>query len=51
MTIPNSADFALSHFEGSISSYYKLPWYKKMFRKEPYYYFYNSIYSPYGYYY
>ena len=44
MTIPNSASFALYHFEKNVSTYYRLPWYMKLFRKDPYYYFYNSIY-------
>ena len=43
LKIPNDADFAFYYFTTNVKTYYKLPWYKKMLRKEPYYYFYNPV--------
>lgn len=44
MTIPNSANNAMYHFETSISTYYKLPWYIQWFANDLFYYFNNSMY-------
>ena len=51
MTIPNSADYAMYHFFNTYKTYDSLSFWRKLFTKNPYYYFYNSIYTSNSYYY
>jgi RHS repeat-associated protein len=43
LKIPNDADFAFSYFTKNFRSCYTLPFYKRLFIREPYYYFYHPV--------